>query len=70
MFMAFYTAKFVNICVFMTFYISCFLGETLMGPWTVYMYVCVYACVYVDIYTPYEGFFVSQVSKTWGKCAL
>jgi len=39
MFMTFYIVKIVYIYVFMTFSTSCFLGDTLMGPWNVYMYV-------------------------------
>jgi hypothetical protein len=50
MFVVFYTANIVYICVFMTCSTYCCVCETLMDPFIcmcIYICVCVYACMYV-----------------------
>jgi len=48
MFSVFYTVKFVYICVFMAFYISRCLCDTIMGPVNVCCYVCNAKNIYVN----------------------
>jgi len=62
----FYAVKIVYICVFIVFYISCCLCDTIMDPWNVCCYVCMYA---KNLYVNNNNKFLiqSRVSAKWGQ---